>query len=89
MTPNIHLHIHLVDFILDYGPVYSFWLFSVERFNGIIGDYGTNQRSVEIQLMRKFTSNQFVKDLPLPIRFHELFKPVMESPQMKVSFPEM
>ena len=28
--------------------------------------------------MRKFTSNQFVKDLPLPTEFQEQFKPVME-----------
>lgn len=74
----MHLHTHLIDCILDYGPVYSFWLFSFERYNGIIGEYGTNQRSVEIQLMRKFTANQFVKDLPLPIKFQEYFKPVME-----------
>ena len=78
VTPNMHLHTHLVDYILDYGPVYSFWVFSFERYNGIKGDYGTNQRSVEIQLMRKFTSNQFVKDLPLPTEFQEQFKPVME-----------
>ena len=43
-----------------------------------MGDYGTNQRSVEIQLMRKFISNQFVKDLPLPSKFHEHFKPIMD-----------
>ena len=28
--------------------------------------------------MRKFTSNQFVKDLPLPRKFQEHFKQVME-----------
>ena len=72
------LHTHLVDCILDFGPVYSFWLFSFERHNGIVGDYGTNQRSVETQLMQKFISNQFVKDLPLPSKFHEHFKPIME-----------
>ena len=78
VTPNMHLHTHLVDCILDYGPVYSFWLFSFERYNGIIGDYGTNQRSVEIQLMRKFTSDQCVKDIQLPVGFQKYFKPVME-----------
>ena len=67
-----------MDCILDFGPVYSFWLFSFERYNGIVGDYGTNQRSVEIQLMRKFISNQFVTDLLLPTKFHEHFKPIME-----------
>ena len=31
ITPNMHMHIHLADCVLDYGPVYSFWLFSFER----------------------------------------------------------
>lgn len=78
MTPNLHLHTHLVDCILDFGPVYSFWLFSFEWYNGIVGDYGTNQRSIEIQLMGKFVSNQFAKDLPLASKFHEHFKRIME-----------
>ena len=76
ITPNMHLHTHILDCILDYGPVYSFWLFSFECYNGILGEYGTNQRAVEIQLMRKFTSDQFVKDIPWPTEFQEIFKPV-------------
>ena len=76
ITPNMHLHTHLLDCILDYGPVYSFWLFSFQRYNGILGEYGTNQRSVEVQLMRKFYSDQFVKDIPLPSEFQEIFQPI-------------
>ena len=76
VTPNMHLHTHLLDCILDYGPVYSFWLFSFERYNGILGEYGTNQRSVEVQLMRKFYSDQFVKDIPLPSEFQEIFQAI-------------
>lgn len=45
-TPNMHLHGHLQDCILDYGPVYSFWCFSFERYNGILGDYHTNNVNV-------------------------------------------
>ena len=77
VTPNMHLHTHLLNCVLDYGPVYAFWLFSFERYNGILGDYGTNQRAVEIQLMRKFTSNQFVKDIPLPTVFRDIFQPLL------------
>ena len=77
VTPNIHLHTHLVECVLDYGPVYSFWLFSFERYNGILGEYGTNQRAVEIQLMCKFLSSQFMKDLPLPVEFQDIFKPLL------------
>lgn len=77
VTPNMHLHTHLLDCVLDYGPVYTFSLFSFERYNGILGDYRTNQRAVEIQLMRKFTSNQFMKDIPLPTVFQEIFQPLL------------
>ena len=80
----MHLHTHLLDCVLDYGPVYAFWLFSFERYNGILGDYGTNQRAVEIQLMRKFQSNQVIKDIPLPSLFRETFEPLL----MKLSAKE-
>ena len=73
----MHLHSHLVDCVLDYGPVYSFWLFSFERYNGILSEFGTNQRAVEIQLMRKFTSIQYVNDLHWPVAFQSVFKPLL------------
>ena len=59
----MHLHTHLLDCILDYGPVYSFWLFSFECFNGILGSYHTNQRAIEIQVMRKFLLDFTLKEL--------------------------
>jgi hypothetical protein len=37
VMPNMHLHGHLYDCLLDFGPVYSFWLFSFERENGVTG----------------------------------------------------
>ena len=58
ITPNMYMHTHLADCILGYGPVYSFWLFSFERYNGILGDYHTNDKSVELQVMRKFLRDQ-------------------------------
>ena len=57
-TPNMHLHMHLSECILDFGPVYSFWCFSFERFNGILGRYATNNHSISIQIMRKLLSQQ-------------------------------
>ena len=56
------MHSHLADCILDYGPVYSFWLFSFERYNGILGGYSTNNKSVELQLIRKFLRDQLLRD---------------------------
>ena len=55
-TINIHLHGHLKECVMDFGPVYSFWLFSFERLNGLLGSYHTNGRDVSLQIMRRFLS---------------------------------
>lgn len=57
-TPNIHLHLHLKDCILDYGPVYLFGCFSFERFNGMLGQYHNNNKNIEVQIMQHFQHNQ-------------------------------
>lgn len=57
ITPNIHMHAHLASCVRDYGPLHAFWLFSFERYNGILGSQPNNNRSIEIQLM-----NRFLKD---------------------------
>ena len=44
VTPNMHLHGHLKECLLDYGPFHSFWCFSFERFNGVLGSSHTNNR---------------------------------------------
>ena len=67
ITPNMHLHTHLRECVLDYGPVYSFWLFSFERYNGVLGEIGTNQRAVEIQIMQKTLSKLLRTYHPLSI----------------------
>ena len=57
-TPNLHLHLHLKDCILDYGPGHTFWCFSFERYNGLLGSYHTNRKSIESQIMRNFVHSQ-------------------------------
>ena len=37
LTCNMHLHCHLSSCLFDYGPVFGFWLFSFEHYNGQIG----------------------------------------------------
>ena len=54
VTPNMHLHGHLVDCMNDFGPVYSFWLFSFERYNGLLGSIPSNKKSIEMQIMNRF-----------------------------------
>ncbi|XP_048254385.1 uncharacterized protein LOC125381544 [Haliotis rufescens] len=70
VTPNMHLHGHLIECVQDFGPIYSFWLFSFERFNGMLGDYTTNKKSVELQLMRRFVSHSHLLGLVLDDEFH-------------------
>ena len=57
VTPNIHLHAHLAEGILDFGPISTFWLFSFERFNGLLGEEPTNNRSIEIQMLQRFIND--------------------------------
>ena len=57
-TPNLHLHCHLKECILDFGPASAFWLFACERLNGVLGAVSTNHHAVEAQLMKKFSSSQ-------------------------------
>lgn len=75
VTPNMHLHGHLYDCVLDFGPVYSFWLFSFERENGILGSYKTNKKNIEVQLMKRFLKESFVReeDINMDKHFQSVF----------------
>ena len=68
---NMHLHSHLISSILDYGPVYAYWLFSFERFNGMLGNIPTNNRSIEVQLMKRFISDQLLQSDRVTIMLKE------------------
>jgi hypothetical protein len=37
ISPNLHLCLHICECALDYGPLSSFWCYSFERMNGILG----------------------------------------------------
>lgn len=62
VTPNMHLNYHLHDCILDFGPIYSFWLFGFERENGILWSYKKNKKSIEIQLMNRFLKESWTRE---------------------------
>ena len=54
ITPNMHLHCHLKESLYNYGPVYNFWLYSYERYNGILEHFPSSNRLFEIQMMQRF-----------------------------------
>ena len=78
VTPNMHLHTHLVECIIDYEPMHSVWLYSFERMNGVLGSVNTNQRSVEIQLMRKMSQCQAIAIFERPELYSDIFVRVFE-----------
>ena len=73
VTPNMHMCCHLKECILDYGPLNHFWLFAFERFNGILGQLPSNNRSVEVQMMKHFLSHCDVMRVQVPEEFKEEF----------------
>lgn len=58
---NMHSALHLEECCLDYGPVYAFWLFSFEQYNGMISSIETNHLAMESTFLRKHFFNVAVK----------------------------
>lgn len=78
VTPNMHLHAHLKDCILDFGPIYSFWLFSFERYNGMLGKLPNNKKNIEPQIMRRFCTESIILNLEKPTEHEEVFAKLFE-----------
>lgn len=76
ITPNMHMHGHLKEVVEDYGPVYAFWLFSYERYNGILESQPNNNRAMEPQLMNRFLKDNVAYTFEFPSAFSKEFSPV-------------
>ena len=75
MTPNMHMHGHLKDATQDYGPIHSFWLFSFEPYNGILGNQTNNNRLIEPQLMQHFLHDNMAYSLQFKEDFSYICTP--------------
>ena len=80
----MHMSCHLKECILDYGPLNHFWLFAFERFNGILGNLPNNNRSIEVQMAKRFISDSNILRMPLPSEFKEDFRKVALFQQQSV-----
>ncbi|PPQ99854.1 hypothetical protein CVT24_009605 [Panaeolus cyanescens] len=63
---NHHLSMHYYDMIREYGPVYGYWLFAFERFNGILENVNHNGHDggeMETTLLRNWIQNQLAYEL--------------------------
>ncbi|GBC13563.2 hypothetical protein GLOIN_2v1786147 [Rhizophagus irregularis DAOM 181602=DAOM 197198] len=61
ITPNLHLSLHLCECSLDYGPLYTFWCFSFERMNGMLGSFLNSRRKIEPEIMRRLMFDNQIK----------------------------
>lgn len=75
-TPSMHMHLHLQQYLLDCGPVYSIWCFSFERFNGLLESFHTNQKNIELQVMNKIIKKQLIQHIDVDQEFQNLFSPL-------------
>ena len=78
ITPNMHMSCHIRECILDYGPMQNFWLFSFERYNGILGRLPNNNRSIEVQMMRRFLSDADTAKVALPNDYVDDFNELIQ-----------
>ena len=69
----MHLHLHWKESLLDYGPVFAFWCFPLERYNGIFQNFQNNWICTELEIMAKFVSYQDCTMLQGSFKDQDLF----------------
>jgi hypothetical protein len=60
MKPNHHHIMHIKQCVLDYGPPHVFWVFAYERSNGQLANFSSSNRTVELEMMKRFVQQQMV-----------------------------
>ena len=89
ITPNMYLHGHLKKCILDVSPLYSFWCYSFERYNGILEKMKKSWHAPEKQLIHKFTKRQTIAAATLPPDLPEEFVQVFtQAKESKTLLPD-
>ena len=68
--------------LLDYGPVQEFWLFSFERYNGMLGNQPTNNRAIEEQLMKHFIRDNLIYSFTFPKEFGNEFSIIVPADKL-------
>ncbi|KAF6764943.1 hypothetical protein DFP72DRAFT_986014 [Ephemerocybe angulata] len=68
LTINHHLAMHFAMMIKLFGPVYAWWLFAFERFNGMlewVNHNGHNGGRIELTLLRNWVQTHLLYELLL------------------------
>ncbi|THV04206.1 hypothetical protein K435DRAFT_649850 [Dendrothele bispora CBS 962.96] len=78
LTINHHLAMHYTEMIKIYGPVYAWWLFAFERFNGMLEKVKVNGHDggrIELTMMRYWVQAHLIYEyllgLPSDASEHE------------------
>lgn len=61
VTMNIHLLLHMVQCVIDVGPLWTQSMFALEANNGVLAKYVTGTRKVLHQIAQKYTLSQKFK----------------------------
>ena len=64
---------HIKEWILDYGPICDFWLFSFKRYNGMLESLPNNKKNIEPQIMDRFCSESLTLNISEPKMYRENF----------------
>ncbi len=80
---NHHLSHHFCDMIKCFGPVYSWWLFAFEQFNGMLEKVNHNGHDgghMELTLVRNWVQTHLIYELllALPDDSHPLEQQLLE-----------
>ena len=65
-TFNMHLHLHLKQMLLDFGPANATCCYAFEKFIGFLGSYYTNHKAIEPQIMQQFSQHHRIYATPIP-----------------------
>lgn len=65
LTPYFHILMHISVLIYFFGPIYAWWVFAYERFNGFLSKIKHNGHAGELEctMMRSWTKLHLVHDL--------------------------
>ncbi|KAJ2994175.1 hypothetical protein NUW54_g7598 [Trametes sanguinea] len=66
LTPYFHFLVHFLIFVLRFGPVYAWWAYVYERFNGWLSKVNHNGHQggeLEATMMRSWTKLHLIHDL--------------------------
>lgn len=72
MVPNFHSAMHLLEYILAYGPVYGWWVWAYEQAIGILSKVNNNGHGggeVEGTYMRAWWKTIFAQELVFYLAF--------------------